>query len=231
MFIQCIMASLLGGLICLDRIVIQSMIARPVIAAPLLGFFLGDPYSGLLVGAFIELFWIDRLPIGTLVPPNDSLTAILVTASCIVSNRIIGHSLREIMAFSILIYIPCGYLGQKMDIFYISLNERLAKAALQCADKADLRGIEAKHLLSPLLYFILSFSFLLFFLLPGIAMTTYLFPRFSLSILKALNMIYFFYPLLGIAVALNTIHLRGMIPVFCGIFLVTILILEIVHVL
>jgi len=231
MFIQCITASLLGGLICLDRIVIQSMIARPVIAAPLLGFFLGDPYSGLLIGAFIELFWIDRLPIGTLVPPNDSLTAILVTASCIISSRILGHHFREIMAFSILIYIPCGYIGQKMELFYIFLNERLARAALVCAERADLDGVAAKHLLSPFIYFVLSFSFILLFLLPGIAMTTFLFPRFPLSILKALSMIFFFYPLLGIAVALNTIHLRGMIPVFCGIFLVATLIMELVHVL
>ena len=231
MFIQCVMVSLLGGLICLDRIVIQSMIARPVIAAPLVGFFLGDPYTGLLVGAFIELFWIDRLPIGTLVPPNDSLTAILVAASCTLSSRILGHHSREIMAFSILIYIPCGYLGQKMELLYISLNERLARAALDCAQKADLNGIAARHLLSPLIYFALSFSFILFFLLSGISLTLFLFPRFPLSILKALSMIFFFYPLLGIAVALNTIHLRGMIPVFCGIFLVATLIVELFDVL
>nr|WP_272936612.1 PTS sugar transporter subunit IIC [Syntrophus gentianae] len=229
MFIQCIMVSLLGGLICLDRIVIQSMIARPVIAAPLMGFFLGDPYSGLLIGAFIELFWIDRLPIGTLIPPNDSLTAILVTASCILSGRMIGHSCREIMAFSLLIYIPCGYIGQKMEIFYISVNERLAKAALSCAEKADLNGVASKHLLSPLLYFVLSFSFILLFLWPGIVVTTFLFPRFSPSILEALNMLFFFYPLLGIAVALNTIHLRGMIPVFCGVFLLAAILMELFH--
>jgi len=230
MFTQCIMASLLGSLICLDRILIQSMIARPVIAAPLMGFFLGDPYSGLLIGAFVELFWIDRLPIGTFIPPHDSLTAILITASCIFSSKIIGHNLREIVAFSILIYIPCGYIGQKMDAFYIRLNDRLAKAALRCAEKADIDGVAARHLLSPALYFLLTFSFILFFLLPGTAITTFLFPRFPLSILKALNMIFFFFPLLGIAVAMNTIHLRGMVPVFCSIFLAITLILELAHV-
>jgi len=231
MFIQCVMASLLGGLICLDRIILQSMIARPVIAAPLMGFFLGDPYSGLLIGAFIELFWIDRLPIGTLIPPNDSLAAILATTSCIVSSSIIGHNFRQIMVFSMLIYIPCGYIGQKMDIFYISLNDRLAKAALECAAKADIDGVAARHLLSPVLYFVFSFFFILLFLLPGIAMTTFLFPHFSPSILNALTLIFFFLPFLGIAVALNTIHRQGMIPFFCGIFLTITLILELVHVL
>jgi len=230
MFTQCIMASLLGGLICLDRVVIQSMIARPVIAAPLMGFFLGDPYSGLMIGALVELFWIDRLPIGTFIPPNDSLTAILITASCIFSSKIIGHNFREIMAFSLILYIPCGYIGQKMDAFYIRLNDRLAKAALRCAEKADINGIATRHLLSPALYFLLSFSFILLFLLPGTAITTFLFPRFQISILKALNMIFFFFPLLGIAVAMNTIHLRGMVRVFCSIFLAITVILEFVHV-
>lgn len=230
MLTQCIVASLLGGLICLDRIVIQTMISRPVIAAPLMGFFLGDPYSGLLIGAFMELFWIDRLPIGTFIPPNDSLTAILITASCIFSGKIIGHNLKEIIAFSILIYIPCGYIAQKMDSFYIRVNDRLAKNALSCAEKADIKGVAANHLISPVIYFILTFSFILIFLLPGTAITTFLFPHFSLSILKALNTIFFFFPILGIAIAMNTIHLRGMVPVFCCIFLVLSLILELLHV-
>jgi len=117
-----------------------------------------------------------------------------------------------------------------MDAFYIRLNDRLAKAALRCAEKADIDGVAARHLLSPALYFLLTFSFILFFLLPGTAITTFLFPRFPLSILKALNMIFFFFPLLGIAVAMNTIHLRGMVPVFCSIFLAITLILELAHV-
>lgn len=230
MFIQCLMASLLGSLICLDRIVIQSMIARPVIAAPLMGFFLGDPYSGLLIGALIELFWIDRLPVGTYIPPHDSLTAILITASCIFSSREIGHHFREIMAFSILIFIPCGYVGQKMESIHIQMNDRLARAALLCAGKADVNGVAARHLLSPVVYFLLTFFLILFFLLSGTVMTTFLFPRFPLSVLKALNMTFFFFPLLGIAVALNTIHLRRMVPVFCAIFLAIAGILEFFHV-
>ncbi len=230
MIAQYLMASLLGGLICLDRIIVQSMIARPVIAAPLMGFFLGDPYTGLLIGAFVELFWLDRLPIGTHIPPNDSLTAILVTASSIFSARMIGHHLQEIAAFSILLYLPCGYAGQQLEVFYMRLNDRLARSALRCADQTDVNGVAARHLLSPVLYFLLNVSFILLFLLPGTAITAYLFPRFSPPVLKALNLLFFFFPLLGIAVALNTIHLKKMIPVFCILFLAASLILELAHV-
>jgi PTS system mannose-specific IIC component len=205
------------------------MIARPVIAAPLVGIFLGDLYSGLLIGALIELFWIDRLPIGTFVPPNDSITAILIAASSILSSQIIGHNFREIMTFSILIFIPFGFIGQKMDIFYIQLNDRLSKGALRCAEQSDINGIALRHLLSPVLYFFFSFFFILIFLFPGVSLILFIFPHFSPSIIKALNFIFLFFPLLGISVALNTIHHRGMIPVFCGIFLVIITILELAH--
>jgi len=45
-----------------------------------------------------------------------------------------------------------------------------------------------------------------------------------------LLMTYYFLPLLGIAVALHTIKLRGAIPVFCAIFLVVAAAMEYFHV-
>jgi PTS system mannose-specific IIC component len=38
--------------------------------------------------------------------------------------------------------------------------------------------------------------------------------------MKMLSLIYYLLPLLGIAVAVNTIKLRGAVPVFCAIFLI-----------
>jgi len=42
----------------------------------------------------------------------------------------------------------------------------------------------------------------------------------------ALKYVYSFLPLLGIAVALNTIKLKGMVPVFCAIFLAVAVLLD-----
>jgi len=60
---------------CLDRIFIQAMISRPIVIAPVAGIILGQPYTGLMTGAILELFWMDRAPIGIYIPPNDSVTA------------------------------------------------------------------------------------------------------------------------------------------------------------
>jgi PTS system mannose-specific IIC component len=57
-----------------------------------------------------------------------------------------------------------------------------------------------------------------------------IYPGLPSEIKAMLSMIYYFLPLLGIAVAINTIKLRGAIPVFCGIFLVVAVALEFFHV-
>ena len=75
MFIKIILISFVGSLLCLDRIFIQAMISRPIIIAPVVGILLGNPYAGLIIGAILELFWIDRIPIGIYIPPNDSVVA------------------------------------------------------------------------------------------------------------------------------------------------------------
>jgi len=58
----------------------------------------------------------------------------------------------------------------------------------------------------------------------------WVYPQLNSAIIKMLAMIYYFLPLLGIAVALNTIKLRGAIPVFCAIFLIIAVSLEFFHV-
>jgi PTS system mannose-specific IIC component len=58
----------------------------------------------------------------------------------------------------------------------------------------------------------------------------WVYPKLAPAIIKMLTMIYYFLPILGIAVALNTIKLRGAIPVFCAIFLIIAVALEFFHV-
>ena len=68
---------------CLDRIFIQAMISRPIVIAPVTGLILGEPRTGLMIGALLELFWMDRVPIGIYIPPNDSIAAAFATSLAI----------------------------------------------------------------------------------------------------------------------------------------------------
>ncbi len=75
---------LIGGALAvglgLDRTAaFQFMVSRPIVAAPLTGWLIGDAMAGLQIGAMIELLWLGRLPVGAAVPPDDTQVAIGAT--------------------------------------------------------------------------------------------------------------------------------------------------------
>jgi len=230
LFTQIILISFCGGLLCLDRIFIQAMISRPIVIAPVIGLILDNPYAGLVIGAMIEMFWIDRVPIGIYIPPNDSLVAVLAASVAILAGGKLGSVSPELIAFSILLFIPFGILAKQIDILIIKSNDHLSDQALEDAKKSDIRAIEQKTylgLIKTLLFYIIYLLVLQAIFIPAVI---WVYPKLASVIIKMLTMIYYFLPLLGIAVALNTIKLRGAIPVFCAIFLIIAALLEFFHV-
>ena len=137
MFTEIILVSFCGGLLCLDRVFIQAMISRPVIIAPIIGLLLHNPYAGLIIGAFVELIWIDRIPIGTYIPPNDSMTAVVATSTAVIAGSKIGRQASpELIALSMLIAIPCGILAKQIDILIIKSNDTLSDQSVgRCKKK------------------------------------------------------------------------------------------------
>jgi PTS system sorbose-specific IIC component len=62
---QLLTVALLGAVIGLDVVSFpQAMISRPLVAATISGIVLGQPAGGLLVGATLELFALETLPVG-----------------------------------------------------------------------------------------------------------------------------------------------------------------------
>jgi PTS system mannose-specific IIC component len=63
--IELLPLALLGGVLGLDVVSFpQAMVSRPLIAATLTGALLGEPASGLLIGAALELIALETLPFG-----------------------------------------------------------------------------------------------------------------------------------------------------------------------
>ncbi len=219
MIMNVLIVSIVGGILCLDRVFAQFLISRPIVAAPMIGLILGDPYTGLVAGAFIELFWIDRLPIGAYVPPNDTLAAILIAAGAIESGRILGYLPQGLIALALLIFIPLAIVAQKMELWIIRGNEKLAKEALNDAVHGDTRSISKNHLCAALRNWLYPAGLILISLPIGIGVMTWVYPRLASWNIRGLQLIYGLFPLIGIAVTLNTIRLRGTLPVFCAVFL------------
>ena len=219
MILNVLIVSIVGGTLCLDRIFIQALISRPIVAAPVIGLVLGDPYTGLIAGAFIELFWIDRLPIGASILPNDTLAAILIAAGAIESGRILGHLPQGLIALAVLIFIPFASLAQKMDLWIVRGNEKLAKSAVSDAVHGDIRSISRNHIRAALRGWLLPTGMILMALPLGVGAMTWGYPRLAPWIIRGLDLVYDLIPLIGAAVALNSVNVRGKFPIFCAVFL------------
>ena len=230
MFVKIILISFVGGLLCLDRVFIQAMISRPIIIAPVIGSILGNPYAGLIIGAILELFWIDRIPIGIYIPPNDSIAAAMAASTAILTSQALGIVTKELMALSILLAIPFGILAKKMDVKIIESNNVLSDQALDDAKALNIRAIERKTYLGLAKVFIFYIVLLFILQLIFIPVMIWIYPKLPVQVNAMLSLTYYFLPLLGIAVAINTIKLRRAIPVFCAIFLVVAMAMEFFHV-
>jgi mannose PTS system EIIC component len=227
MIVNVLIVSIVGGTLCLDRVFVQTLISRPIVSAPLIGMILGDPYTGLIAGAFIELFWIDRLPIGTYIPPNDTIAAVLITAGAIESGRILGHLPQGLIALAVLIFIPLAILVQKMELgVIIRGNEKLAKDALSASAYGDIRSVSRNHLRAALRNWLLPTAMILISLPLGVGMMTWIYPRLAPWTVRGLTLVYGILPMIGAASAFNTIHLRGALPILCAVFLITTAILR-----
>lgn len=216
-------------MLCLDRVFIQTMISRPVVIAPLIGLFLNNLYAGLIIGALIELIWIDRLPLGTYIPPNDSITAVTATSIALIAGPKLGGASPELIALSVLLAIPCGLMAKLMDIMIIKSNDALSDKALEDAKENNIKAIERKNYLGLIKVFSFYAIFLLAVQMIFIPSVIWVYPKFNKTLLTALSFTYYFLPLLGIAVAINMLKLRRTIPVVCAAFLVLAVFLELFH--
>ena len=226
MLIKSVWVALAGGIVCLDRVCLQAMISRPIVAGPITGTILGDPFTGLVIGASIELLWLDRLPIGIYVPPNDTVVAILAVGCTVIVGNELGHVSHELVAMTVLLFVPLGVVGQKIDVRIVRSNNVLSAEALESAATGDYTQISRIHLRGLFKIFWTSSGLILAALLLGSSLLVWIYPFIPGKILKAFFYTYYFLPVLGIAVALNTVKIRGTLPIFSGIFLIVFLIAE-----
>jgi mannose PTS system EIIC component len=219
MGMRVVIASLVGGFFCLDRSFLLLMLSRPIVAATIIGLILGDPYTGLIAGAFTELLWIDHLPIGMYVPPNDTIVSVLIAASSIEAGLLLGTTSDGLISLSLLLFVPFGHIMKKIDFWVVNGNGKIVESIMQKAMQGERGPISFGHLFPLVKIWALSSGFILISLLFGVYLLAFLFSFLPLWILQGLELFYVAIPLIGTAVALNSVHVRGAFPIFCGIFL------------
>ncbi len=148
MFFPALGVTVVVAILCgLDRTAAgQFMICRPIVAAPLTGWLLGEVAIGLQVGAMLELLWLGRLPVGAAIPPDDSQVAVGCTFLAIMSHAQTGMPPQAVAAASLLISMPFGKAGQLFDRLARLANARLLNKAELALDSGRFEGLERFHL-------------------------------------------------------------------------------------
>ncbi len=193
--------SILAGL---DRTAAgQFMVCRPIVAAPLTGWLLGDVSIGLQVGAMLELLWLGRLPVGAAIPPDDSQVAVGCTFLAVVSQAQTGLPPQAVATASLLIGMPFGKAGQFFDRLARLGNARLLNKAELALDSGRIERLERYHLQGLLHFSAASLATLAVVIGGGLLCLPMFFKYLDGPLIAASPWIYLLFPLIGIGSLLS----------------------------
>ena len=208
------------ALICgLDRTAVsQIMISRPLVAAPLAAWMLGDPLVGLQVGMMVELLWLARLPVGAAVPPDDTQVSIAATVLAITLGKALNAGGVELLLLCLLVAIPLGKFGQFFDRFARQYNVRLSYCAERALDNGNLFAAEFQHLRGLASFSLAAIGTYVVIVAGGFLLVPILWPLVQHSLEYSASWLQLALPLVGVAVILGTINVSRALTLFCAAF-------------
>lgn len=118
------------------------MLSHPIVAAAIAGWLLGDLPCGLLVGLMLGLLWSGSLPVGGVVPPDETLGAIAGAGVAILGARAAGADLVAASMAGFLCAMPAALLGRRLELALRRYNGELARDVERRVRAGDLRAIE-----------------------------------------------------------------------------------------
>lgn len=121
---------LIGGLVAVDTTAaFQTMISQPIAAGAIVGFALGDPASGVLVGALLQLVWIGAVPSGGAKFPDAGPATVAGAATAIFLQRMHGVEFNDACLSGILLAFPVAIVGSGLTVLIRKLNHPIARFA------------------------------------------------------------------------------------------------------
>jgi len=204
------------ALVCgLDRTAaFQIMISRPIVAAPLVAWLLGDVAVGLEIGLMVELLWLARLPVGAAIPPDDTQVSIAGTVLAISLGKVLGHSGLEYQLLCLLIAIPFGKFGQFFDRFARQYNGRKVALTDIYLEAHNFRAMEQMHRMGICCFSLAAIGTYLVIICGGLIMIPILAPLLLSSLGASAGWLRLALPLVGIAVLLGTANVSRSLTLF-----------------
>jgi mannose/fructose/N-acetylgalactosamine-specific phosphotransferase system component IIC len=135
-------AAVIGGLAAVERKgAFQLMLSRPIVLAPLLGWALGDPRGGLVLGVPLELIFLGGVNLGGSLPDNETLLAAALTSAVVPAGIAAGTGVdAPLAAFGVALLYPLAIAGRRLERATERHNAELSEAALARAAEGDARA-------------------------------------------------------------------------------------------
>lgn len=183
---------------------------RPLIGGTLVGFILGDPVQGCIIGASINLPYIAFINAGGTAPSNPGLAGTLGTALAMAAG--VGPDV------AISIAIPLGLLGTLIWIAHMSIDVVFVHACDKVAEEGNLKKLCFWNLVPPQLVMallcIVPVTIAAYY---GADVVTSVIQQLPDRVMTALSVVGGILPALGIAMNLRAINREGTILYFiCG---------------
>jgi PTS system mannose-specific IIC component len=138
--------SIIAGLQYVDSYGTQIFTMNYMLWSVLVGFIMGDPLTGLIIGATIQLMSLGVAALGGSSTPNYGMAAIIATAITI--------STKQDMSVGLAVGIAAGALGVQLDIIVKVLNGFVVRKSQDYCNKGNFTAMENILYLGPVLFFL-----------------------------------------------------------------------------
>ena len=195
---------------------VTKCLVYPLTTGTLVGLFMGDPMTGMLAGANIQLIylgWISRW--WNFMPSNTIVAGIFGTAMTILS----GADPTMAVTFA----IPFSMFGLLLNQVYMTVNAAWIHQADKLLEKGNLRGVRFMNFVPSFCMALVLYGIPAFLLVvSGSGWASDLINAVPESVISALQVVGGIMPALGIAMLLNYLGKKKLIPWFFGGFFLTV---------
>ncbi|MBP1042295.1 PTS sugar transporter subunit IIC [Vagococcus sp. BWB3-3] len=176
-----------------------SFIQKPLVAGTVVGFILGDPIQGVIIGSAIQLPYIAFISAGGTAPVDPGLAGTLGTALAMAAG-VDG-------ATAITLAIPIGLLGTIIWVAHMTIDVFFVHMADKAAEEGNLERINFLHVVPPqIVLFLMSVIPVTLAGYFGAGVVTSLIGYLEGTPLHVLQVIGGLLPALGIAMNLRSIN-------------------------
>lgn len=194
---------------------ITKCLVYPLTTGTLVGLFMGDPMTGMLAGANIQLIYLGWISAGGTMPSNTIVAGIFGTAMTILS----GADPTMAVTFA----IPFSMFGLLLNQVYMTVNAAWIHQADKMLDKGSLSGVRFMNFVPSFCMAFILYGIPAFLLVySGSGWAQSLIDAVPKSVISALQVVGGIMPALGIAMLLNYLGKKKLIPWFFGGFFLTV---------